>query len=63
MTTGKSLKKLIWHYERDVILKMLEAKRGSIRATAAALGITRDSLYLKIYRLALSDDLDVIRER
>ncbi len=51
---GESLKQIMGHHEREILLQALEYHRGRRNETAAALAISRKNLWEKLHRHALS---------
>jgi two-component system C4-dicarboxylate transport response regulator DctD len=59
-TSDPSLPRQLENIERSIIEDALRRKQGDVQATAALLGIPKQTLYDKIKRLAV--DVDGIRE-
>ena len=57
---GQTLASIVDEIERDLIREMLGRHRGNISETARSLGLTRRGLYLKLRRLGLENDPDVV---
>jgi DNA-binding NtrC family response regulator len=57
---GQTLASVVDDIERDLIREMMSRHRGNISETARALGLTRRGLYLKLRRLGIEGDPDLV---